>query len=65
MLRTKGLWSDPVVDTDGRAEAQPVHAAIQAVERGSVVASTDQSFVTASSITNPLTVPWMVDQYVR
>ncbi|MFI8527300.1 iron-siderophore ABC transporter substrate-binding protein [Promicromonospora sukumoe] len=53
-------------DQKNRAEieAQPLYARIPAVERGSVVASEDQSFVTASSIINPLTVPWALERYV-
>nr|WSZ95397.1 iron-siderophore ABC transporter substrate-binding protein [Streptomyces sp. NBC_00857] len=45
-------------------EAQPLYGAIPAVKRGSVVASDDASFVTASSIINPLTVPWVIDRYL-
>lgn len=44
-------------------EAQPLYAQIPAVKRGSVVAPTDQSLVTASSMINPLTVPWMASRY--
>lgn len=44
-------------------EAQPLYAQIPAVKRGSVVAPTDQSLVTASSMINPLTVPWMAKRY--
>ncbi|UCR89690.1 iron-siderophore ABC transporter substrate-binding protein [Mycetocola spongiae] len=53
-------------DAANRAEieAQPLYAAIPAVARGSVVAPTDQSFVTASSMINPLTVPWALERYV-
>ncbi|WP_214411184.1 iron-siderophore ABC transporter substrate-binding protein [Sphaerisporangium fuscum] len=53
---------------DGRTraeiQAQKLYAAIPAVKRGAVVASEDNSFVTASSIINPLTVPWVVDRYL-
>jgi iron complex transport system substrate-binding protein len=45
-------------------EAQPVYGDIAAIRRGSVVAPTDNAFVTASSIINPLTVPWSIDRYV-
>ncbi|MEU0492084.1 iron-siderophore ABC transporter substrate-binding protein [Nocardiopsis sp. NPDC006139] len=45
-------------------EAQELYQAIPAVERGSVVAPEDQPFVTASSIINPLTVPWTLERYV-
>ncbi|GAB2895567.1 iron-siderophore ABC transporter substrate-binding protein [Streptomyces mayteni] len=51
-------------ETRQEIEAQPLYAAIPAVERGSVVASDDNSFVTASSIINPLTVPWVIDRYL-
>ncbi|MFJ2116785.1 iron-siderophore ABC transporter substrate-binding protein, partial [Streptomyces sp. NPDC087850] len=45
-------------------EAQKLYGEIPAVKRGSVVAGTDNSFVTASSIINPLTVPWVIDRYL-
>ncbi|WP_157244885.1 iron-siderophore ABC transporter substrate-binding protein [Nonomuraea typhae] len=45
-------------------EAQKLYAAIPAVKRGGVVASDDTPFVTASSIINPLTVPWVIDRYL-
>ncbi|MFI6497784.1 iron-siderophore ABC transporter substrate-binding protein [Nonomuraea typhae] len=45
-------------------EAQKLYAAIPAVKRGGVVAGDDTSFVTASSIINPLTVPWVIDRYL-
>ncbi len=51
-------------ETRTEIEAQPLYGAIPAVERGSVVASDDNSFVTASSIINPLTVPWVIDRYL-
>ncbi|MFD7225943.1 iron-siderophore ABC transporter substrate-binding protein [Streptomyces sp. NPDC059892] len=50
--------------TREETEAQKLYAAIPAVRRGSVVASADNSFVTASSIINPLTVPWVIDRYL-
>ncbi|WP_114454424.1 iron-siderophore ABC transporter substrate-binding protein [Halopolyspora algeriensis] len=50
--------------TRRQVESQPLYAQIPAVERGSVVAARDHSFVTASSIINPLTVPWAIDRYV-
>ncbi|HET7303707.1 MAG TPA: iron-siderophore ABC transporter substrate-binding protein [Segeticoccus sp.] len=43
---------------------QPLYAGIPAIERGSVVAAKDHPFVTASSMINPLTVPWSIDRYV-
>lgn len=42
----------------------PVYGKISAIERGAEVAPTDQSLVTASSMINPLTVPWMLDHYM-
>ncbi|WP_405682809.1 iron-siderophore ABC transporter substrate-binding protein [Streptomyces sp. NBC_00057] len=45
-------------------EAQPLYAAMPAVKSGAVVYSKDNSFVTASSIINPLTVPWVIDRYL-
>lgn len=44
-------------------EEQPLYGAIPAVEQGAVVASEDQPFVTASSLINPLTVPWVLERY--
>ena len=44
-------------------EDQKLYASIPAIERGTVVAPQDQSLVTASSIINPLTVPWVIDRY--
>ena len=45
-------------------EAQPLYGAIPAIKNGAVVASNDNPFVTASSIINPLTVPWVIDRYL-
>lgn len=56
------FYSDPA--NRAEIEAQPLYGQIPAVERGSVVAAEDQSFVTASSIINPLTVPWALERYV-
>lgn len=44
-------------------ESQPLYANIPAVKKGALVAPTDQSFVTASSIITPLTVPWALERY--
>ncbi|MEV0846201.1 iron-siderophore ABC transporter substrate-binding protein [Streptomyces sp. NPDC049954] len=44
-------------------EGQKLYKAIPAVNKGAVVASDDNPFVTASSIINPLTVPWVADKY--
>lgn len=53
-------------DAESRAEIeeQELYAAIPAIENDAVVASEDNSFVTASSLINPLTVPWTIDRYV-
>lgn len=45
-------------------EKQKLYAEIPAVKRGGIVYSHDTPFVTASSIINPLTVPWVVDRYL-
>lgn len=50
--------------TREQVRSQPLYAQIPAVERGAVVAGRNHSFVTASSIINPLTVPWAIDRYV-
>nr|WP_296776128.1 iron-siderophore ABC transporter substrate-binding protein [Rhodococcus sp. (in: high G+C Gram-positive bacteria)] len=56
------FYSDPENRSD--TEAQPAYKQIPAIARGSVVAPTDQPFVTGSSIINPLTVPWALERYV-
>ncbi|MFJ6657070.1 iron-siderophore ABC transporter substrate-binding protein [Streptomyces sp. NPDC091377] len=45
-------------------EAQPLYAAIPAVKNDALVYSADQPFVTASSIINPLTVPYTIERYL-
>ncbi|GAA2735425.1 iron-siderophore ABC transporter substrate-binding protein [Actinocorallia aurantiaca] len=45
-------------------EAQPLYAAIPAIKNGAVVAGDDNSFVTASSMINPLTVPWSIERFL-
>lgn len=45
-------------------ESQSVYSNIPAIKSGAVVAPEDQAFVTASSIINPLTVPWTLERYV-
>ncbi|MGJ0182104.1 iron-siderophore ABC transporter substrate-binding protein [Corynebacterium glyciniphilum] len=42
----------------------PVYGNVTAIRDGAEVAPTDQSFVTASSMINPLTVPWTLERYV-
>lgn len=39
------------------------YTGIPAIKKGAEVALTDQSLVTASSMINPLTVPWAMDRY--
>lgn len=56
------FYSDPQNRSD--TESQPAYNLIPAIGRGSVVAPTNQSFVTGSSIINPLTVPWALERYV-
>lgn len=52
-------------DDANRAEmhGNSLYASIPAIKRGSEVAPTDQSLVTASSMINPLSVPWMLKRY--
>ncbi|AQX81071.1 iron ABC transporter substrate-binding protein [Plantibacter flavus] len=45
-------------------EGQPLYQQIPAVARGTVVAPTDQPFVTGSSMINALTVPWTLERFV-
>lgn len=45
-------------------EKQPLYKKMPAIEQGAVVSSQDNSFVTASSLINPLTVPWVIDRYI-
>ena len=45
-------------------EALPTYGAVSAIRKGAVVAPTENSLVTGSSIVNPLTVPWAIDRYV-
>ncbi|SMX77941.1 iron complex transport system substrate-binding protein [Brevibacterium sp. 239c] len=45
-------------------ESQSVYSNIPAIKSGAVVTPEDQAFVTASSIINPLTVPWTLKRYV-
>ncbi|QNQ89641.1 ABC transporter substrate-binding protein [Corynebacterium poyangense] len=43
----------------------PIYSQILAIARGSEVALTDQSMVTASSMVNPLSVPWVLKRYTE
>ncbi|RBP63442.1 iron complex transport system substrate-binding protein [Brevibacterium sanguinis] len=45
-------------------ESQSVYSNIPAIKAGATVIPEDQSFVTGSSIINPLTVPWALERYV-
>jgi iron complex transport system substrate-binding protein len=56
------FYSDPA--NRAEIEAQPAYKAIPAVARGTVIAPTEQPFVTGSSMINPLTVPWSLERYV-
>lgn len=56
------FYSDEANRTE--IESQPLYQQIPAISRGSVVAPTDQPFVTGSSIINPLTVPWTLERFV-
>lgn len=56
------FYSDPA--NRAEIEAQPAYQAIPAVARGTVIAPTEQPFVTGSSMINPLTVPWSLERYV-
>ncbi|WP_240930522.1 iron-siderophore ABC transporter substrate-binding protein [Isoptericola sp. BMS4] len=56
------FYSD--AETRKQIESQKLYEQIPAIERDSVVAAEDQSFVTASSMINPLTVPWTLERYV-
>lgn len=53
--------------SDSKAKKQAMdnelYAQIPAIEKGAVVASTDNAFVTASSMINPLTVPYTLERY--
>lgn len=47
-----------------QAMSNKLYAQIPAIKKGAVVASDDNAFVTASSMINPLTVPYALDRYV-
>ena len=47
-----------------QALSNKLYAQIPAIKKGAVVASDDNAFVTASSMINPLTVPYAVDRYL-
>ncbi|RFU84028.1 iron-siderophore ABC transporter substrate-binding protein [Streptomyces triticagri] len=45
-------------------EGQKLYKAIPAIKKGAVVAGDENPFVTASSMINPLTVPWSIERYL-
>lgn len=47
-----------------QALSNELYAQIPAIEKGAVVSSNDNSFVTASSMINPLTLPYALERYV-
>ncbi|WP_372697596.1 iron-siderophore ABC transporter substrate-binding protein [Arthrobacter sp. JSM 101049] len=47
-----------------QALSNKLYSQIPAIEKGAVVASDDNAFVTASSMINPLTVPYALDRYI-
>ncbi|GAA3284373.1 iron-siderophore ABC transporter substrate-binding protein [Nesterenkonia halobia] len=56
------FYSD--AETRKEIESQDLYQSIPAVERGALVAPEDPALVTASSMINPLTVPWVLERYV-
>lgn len=56
------FYSD--ANTRKQVTSQKLYQQIPAVAKHCVVAAQDPSFVTASSMINPLTVPWMLKRYV-
>ena len=55
------FYTDEAAKAD--ALANPLYASIPAVAADAVVSSNDNSFVTASSMVTPLTVPWVIQEY--
>lgn len=55
------FYSDPKAKK--QAMSNKLYASIPAIKAGAVVSSTDNSFVTASSMINPLTVPYALKTY--
>lgn len=55
------FYSDP--KQKKQALGNKLYAQIPAIKRGAVVSSTDNSLVTASSMINPLTVPYTLERY--
>ncbi len=50
--------------TKKQVTSQRLYSSIPAIERGSVVAPSDEQLVTAMSMINPLTVPWCLPRLV-
>lgn len=57
------FYSDPKAKK--QAMDNKLYASIPAIKQGAVVASDDNSFVTASSMINPLTVPYTLERYPK
>ena len=55
------FYSDPKAKK--QALDNKLYASIPAIKQGAVVSSDDNSFVTASSMINPLTVPYTLERY--
>lgn len=55
------FYSDP--EAKKQAMSNKLYASIPAIKAGAVVSSDDNSFVTASSMINPLTVPYALETY--
>lgn len=51
-------------DQKKQALSNKLYSSIPAIAADAVVASADNSFVTGSSMINPLTVPWALERYV-
>jgi iron complex transport system substrate-binding protein len=65
MLKDSDLLFTFYMDEASREEieAQDLYASMPAVQSDALVAAEDQSFVTASSMINPLTVPYVLEEY--
>lgn len=56
------FYSDP--KSRQQIEGQKLYKSISGIKRGAVVAAEENPFVTASSMINPLTVPWTIERYL-
>lgn len=54
------------IDENNRQEMHdnPIYGAVKPIKKGAEVAPTDRSLVTASSMLNPLTVPWALERFL-